>query len=201
MLKDKPLPDPPINTSYPEDPFVNLMDTWINAPYSSSPGDELGHRDRSLSSWILKVVVDEGISVREKMTLFWHNHFPISSIEDPKFTYRYSNTLRTFALGNFRELTKAITVDPAMLIYLNGKQNTQERPNENYARELLELFTIGKGPLIAPGDYSNYTEQDVKELARILTGFKNYGFAEESTDGTFGSRFEMHHHDTGTKQL
>ena len=77
------------------------------------------------------------------------------------------------ALGNFRDLAKKMTLDLAMLSYLNGNQNTRRAPNENYARELFELFTIGKGDLAGPGDYTNYTEDDIREAARVLTGWRN----------------------------
>jgi uncharacterized protein (DUF1800 family) len=80
--------------------------------------------------------------------------------------------LRRNALGNFRELTKQITIDPNMLIYLSGNQNNDEAPNENYARELLELFTIGKGDAVGNGDYTNYTEEDIIQIAKVLTGWR-----------------------------
>lgn len=79
------------------------------------------------------------------------------------------------ANGNYKELAKKITLDNAMLIYLNNTSNTKSAPNENYAREFLELFTIGKGPQIAAGNYTTYTEADVVQAARILTGFRTKG--------------------------
>jgi uncharacterized protein (DUF1800 family) len=81
------------------------------------------------------------------------------------FCYRYNVLLRNYALGNFKDLVRAVTREPAMLRYLNGYANTKKAPDENYGRELQELFTIGKGP------GSHYTEADVKAAARVLTGY------------------------------
>lgn len=80
------------------------------------------------------------------MTLFWHNHVPVqfSTIYLGSALYRYSQTLRQYALGNFRSLIRAVTLDPAMPYYLNGHLNSQQAPDENYAREIQELFVIGK---------------------------------------------------------
>jgi uncharacterized protein (DUF1800 family) len=102
--------------------------------------------------------------LRERMTLFWHGHFT-SSMTDVKSSVamiRQNELLRTHALGSFRELLAGILRDPAMLTYLNNNSNKKDRPNENLARELMELFCLGEG---------NYTEQDVKEAARALTGW------------------------------
>jgi uncharacterized protein (DUF1800 family) len=96
---------------------------------------------------------------------------------------------------------KDITIDPAILRYLNGNQNTKVAPNENYARELLELFTIGKGPQVGPGDYTNYTEQDVAEIAKVLTGWVDVGYFSINPAVTVGSAFVPNRHDNSTKQL
>ncbi len=202
LFEEIPLPAPPINVVYQNDNQVAVGETWINARYSQGNlVDEMDYRERSLFSWTIGLMIEEGISIRERLTLFWHNHFPVEAILDPKFLYRYSNLLRSHAWGNFRDLVKEITVDPSMLIYLNGKQNSGEEPNENYARELLELFTIGKGPQIGPGDYTNYTEEDVKQFARVLSGWRDYGFTTHESDGDFGAEFFPSRHDSGTKTL
>jgi len=86
--------------------------------------------------------------------------------------YYYVNMLRINALGNFKKLTEEVTVSPAMLVYLDGDENKAGAPNENYGRELFELFSIGKGPLIGDGNYTNYTETDIKEAAKVLTGWQ-----------------------------
>lgn len=97
------------------------------------------------------------------MTLFWANHF-VCQNNQVHFIQQYNNTLRKYALGNFSDLTKAISKEPAMLFYLNNKQNKKSSPNENFARELMELFTLGRG---------KYSEKDIKEAARAFTGYNN----------------------------
>ncbi|WP_242117780.1 DUF1800 domain-containing protein [Aestuariivivens sediminicola] len=105
--------------------------------------------------------------LNEKMTLFWANVFVCRDNNAIHFQH-YNNTLREYALGNFRDFVKAVAREPSMSKYLNNRQNVKESPNENFARELMELFTLGIG---------NYTEQDIKEAARAFTGwsFKRNG--------------------------
>ncbi|HMQ90796.1 MAG TPA: DUF1800 domain-containing protein [Flavilitoribacter sp.] len=202
LFEDMPMPEPPVNPAYDSDPNVAIGESWVDKGYSSpNPPDEMEYRERSLFAWTIGQMMNEEISIREKLTLFWHNHFPIAAIEDPRYMYRYITTLRAHAWGNFKELAKAITIDPSMLIYLNGNRNSFEAPNENYARELLELFTIGKGPSAGPGDYTNYTEHDVREMARVLSGWEDYGFTAEEPDSEVGAEFKPEKHDTGTKTL
>tara|TARA_B100000767_G_C19753245_1_gene531772 strand:- start:1084 stop:2364 length:1281 start_codon:yes stop_codon:yes gene_type:complete len=137
------------------------------------------------------------ISIREKLTVFWHNHF-VAENTNPHREYYYINLLRTNALNNFKELTKKITIDTNMLLYLSGSQNTNTAPNENYSRELLELFTIGKGDAVGNGDYTNYTEDDVTEIAKVLTGWRVKGL--NNTDSQI-SYFSNSKHTSGTKNL
>jgi uncharacterized protein (DUF1800 family) len=124
------------------------------------------------------------------MVLFWHNHFVTETgmVHDSRFIYNYNFTLRKHALGNFKDLTKAVTLDPAMLVYLNGYLNSKGAADENYARELHELFTVGKGP------DSHYTEDDVRATARVLTGYR-----VDRT--TITSRFDTTQHDIGNKEF
>ena len=101
----------------------------------------------------------------EKMALFWHGHFA-SSMEKVRvawFMFKQNQLFRDNALGDFGTLTKAIVRDPAMMIYLDLQQNSKQKPNENFAREIMELFTLGEG---------NYTEEDIKEAARAFTGMR-----------------------------
>ena len=144
ILAELPLPDPPVNY-YSEDDNVSIGQTWIDSPYPDNRQVARGARNRSLAGWSMGRLLNEGINIREKMVLFWHNHFAIErqKVNDPKFIYRYITLLRENALGNFKQLVKDVTIDPAMLRYLDGHQNTRRKPNENYARELLELFFTG----------------------------------------------------------
>ena len=134
------------------------------------------------------------------MSLFWQNHFAAEYSNDARATYNYINLLRTNALGNFRELVKAVTIDPCMLMFLNGNSNTKNKPNENYSRELLELFSVGKGPQVGAGDYTNFTEEDIKQGAKILTGWNVKGVLS-SIETTTSSYFISSKHDLSSKTL
>ena len=206
LLENIPLPTPPINYNFSNDSSVPVGTPWVEAPWSEDRSvrmEQLGYRWRSLNAWAVGLLFDRPISIREKMVLFWHNHFPVNDIEivDPRYLYNYTTKIRERATGNFRELTKEITIDPSMLRFLNGNRNEKGAPNENYARELLELFTIGKGPQIGPGDYSNYTEEDVKEIARALTGWVDHGYMSHENNGEIYVEFVPNRHDQGTKKL
>ena len=117
--------------------------------------------------WIDRMVHPKEV-LRERMTLFWATHF-VCRDRQPKHMLQYNNTLRTFALGDFRAFVKAISKETSMLKYLNGKQNRKQKPNENFARELMELFTLGEG---------QYTEKDIRQSARAFTGY-NHNFQGE----------------------
>jgi hypothetical protein len=117
-----------------------------------------------LRGWWISRMLHTKRPLQEKMTLFWHGHFT-SSIEDVRLArhmYTQNQLLRQNCLGNFKQLVLDISRDPAMLRYLDNNTNRKGRPNENYARELLELFTMG---------IDNYTEEDIKEAARAFTGW------------------------------
>ncbi|MEO8738868.1 MAG: DUF1800 domain-containing protein [Casimicrobiaceae bacterium] len=117
-----------------------------------------------LRAWWMSEMLDTPSPLTERMTLFWHNHF-VSSQQKVKLAelmYRQNVTLRANAVGNFGAMLHAIGRDPAMVIYLDSAQNRKGTPNENFAREVMELFTLGEG---------TYTEQDVKEAARAFTGW------------------------------
>lgn len=199
LFADQDLPEPPVNFFFQDDPNVPVGETWVDAPYANVQSQN--YRVASLGAWTVGLMLNEGVSLREKMTLFWHNHFVTAGVNDPKFVYRYITTLRENALGNFRTLAELMTVDPAMLRYLNGNQNDKNAPNENYARELFELFTIGKGLQIGDGDYSTYTEDDVIAAARVLTGWRDRGFFTTNPDQAVESTYVNFRHDTGDKQF
>ena len=108
------------------------------------------------------------------MVLFWQNHFATEGtvISDARYVYYMHNKFRINFLGNFKSLVKSINRDPAMLVYLSGIYNVKEAPNENYARELFELFTVGKGPIDGEDSYTYYTESDILEASKILSGWQ-----------------------------
>ena len=119
---------------------------------------------REMRAWWIRRMVNTPRPFEEKMTLFWHGHFTSGhrEVRNSTMMYRKNQLLRENALGNFRDILVAVSQDPAMLRYLNNAQNKKKAPNENYARELLELFTMGEG---------NYSETDIKQAARALTGW------------------------------
>ena len=161
--QDKKLVD---KTIAPIDKYVKLGDTFINANFDENVEY---YRSMALKGWWLDSVIHQTPSIHEKMTFFWTNHIPIQMflVYDARFSYKYLMTLRNNALGNFKTIVKEMTIDPAMLFYLNGTYNEKNAPDENYGRELQELFCVGKG------SGSKYTEDDVKAAARVLTGWKS----------------------------
>ncbi|MGQ0502506.1 MAG: DUF1800 domain-containing protein [Panacagrimonas sp.] len=118
-----------------------------------------------LQTWWMQEILTTPAPLAERMTLFWHGHFTsaLQTVKAGQLIYRQNVLLRRHALGNYRQLLHEIAHDPAMLLYLNNQQNRKGAPNENFARELLELFTLGEG---------HYQEQDIKEAARAFTGWK-----------------------------
>ena len=140
---------------------------------------------KKLQDWWVKHLLKTRSPFLERMTLFWHNHFP-SSIEKTQqvnMLHQQNLLFRKHALGNFGKMLHAIAKDPAMLIYLDGYVSTKEEPNENFSRELLELFTLGIG---------HYSESDMREAARAFTG---WGIDDRT--GKFVNR--PNNHDTGIK--
>ncbi|MBI1226941.1 MAG: DUF1800 family protein [Bacteroidetes bacterium] len=172
-------------------PALALGETWVDRPYNN---DAEGYRTESFRGWWLNLMLGQGISIRERMTLFWHNHFATQteSVFYGKVCYNHNQLLRGNALGNFKELTKLVTKDVMMLFYLNGYLNNKDAPDENYARELQELFTIGKD------NPDHYTEEDVVQAARVLTGW-TIDWNTYYTD--IQSVFYTGAHDQGDKQF
>jgi uncharacterized protein (DUF1800 family) len=141
---------------------------------------------RSLQLWWLNRMLATPAPLQEKMTLYFHGHFTTTIVQkgvSPAMAFNQNQLFRRFALGNLRELTRQVSKDPAMLVYLDGASNMAAHPNENYARELMELFTLG---------VDNYTEADVRNSARAWTGWRYNRFTEEAT-------FNPEFHDNGTK--
>ncbi len=136
------------------------------------------------AAWAYRMLTTPA-QLREKMTLFWHGHFATSAakVEDVKLMHQQNELLRTNALGDFAKIVQGISKDPAMLIYLDSITNRKAHPNENYAREVMELFCLGEG---------NYTEEDVVQLARCFTGW-------EIKRGKY--RFNKYQHDFGEKTI
>jgi len=140
---------------------------------------------RQLAAWWVYVLLHTTDPLLERMTLFWHGHFATSAekVTDAELMLEQNRLLRRHAMGDFRPFVQEISRDPAMLVYLDSATNRKAHPNENYARELMELFCLGEG---------HYSEKDVRELARCFTGWeiKLVKF-----------RFNRFQHDSGSKTL
>ncbi len=138
-------------------------------------------QNEELNLNFLSKMVSSREQMREKMAFFWHGHFA-SRIQNPKFNRQILNVIRKNALGNFKDLLFEVSQAPAMLNFLNNQQNKKDHPNENFAREVMELFTMGRG---------NYTEKDIREAARAFTGWSY------DKEGNFAEKKKIH--DEGSK--
>ncbi|MBR9976922.1 MAG: DUF1800 domain-containing protein [Bacteroidetes bacterium] len=151
------------DTTPPEPPFDWQHDDYWN----NNTNNDRDNRDRlqELRDWWTERMLLQDFSIREKMTFFWSNHWATeaSSARQPHFNFWFIEYFRQNFLGNFKQMVKDVTVSPLMLLYLDGAYNTRTRPNENYARELMELHTLGEG--------NGYTQEDIQEAARALTGW------------------------------
>ncbi|HZK76026.1 MAG TPA: DUF1800 family protein, partial [Candidatus Kapabacteria bacterium] len=193
-LLDTTLPLPPEPGSWVESYLVPVKNNQI-ANQNENRLDNM--RTQELTNWWFDLMVQENLSIRERLTLMWTNHFVTGStvVGHTGFMYTYLQTCRANALGNFKNFALTISTDPAMLVYLNGNQNYVENgksfANENYARELMELFTLGIN--FPNTTVANYTETDIQNSARALTGWS------PSTSWPFAGVLNDTRHDTGNK--
>jgi uncharacterized protein (DUF1800 family) len=157
---------------------ATLNDTGLAAAKKDADGTQI-------RGWWVYCMLHSGHPLREKLTLFWHNHFATSfvKVRDAGLMVRQNALFRTHALGRFEPMLQAVSRDPAMLLWLDSNSNVKGRPNENYGRELMELFSLGVG---------NYTERDIREAARAFTGWH--------TDGQ-AFKFNAAQHDEGAKTV
>ncbi|MCG8331912.1 MAG: DUF1800 domain-containing protein [Chitinophagales bacterium] len=165
-----PAPEPPYwafwtNEEYPDE------DTYFEV------------KDQFFRQWLAEAATPE-LAIRNKLALFWHNHFVAEEevYGCNAFMWSYYYLIHTNVLGNFRSLVEEMGKNPAMLVYLNGNQNVAEEPNENYARELMELFTMGEN--------NGYTQDDIVEVARALTGWRVEMYACDTTVSFDASLFD-----------
>ena len=155
--------DPAVDLGPPDPP---VWATWDYAMYEAEDPngdlDLIGQHRRELRVRWLKDMLTDGI--RAKMALFWSNHFVtgINTYNSNPYMWDYYSLIHEYAFGNFRSFAREVGKNSAMLVYLNGNQNVAGSPNENYARELMELFTLGEG--------NGYSQADIVNMARALTG-------------------------------
>jgi uncharacterized protein (DUF1800 family) len=172
-----------LNGGEGQDEFDRVMDSLAPESARFQPQDRTA--DVALQGWWLHRMLRTSHPLRERMTLFWHNHFATSILKVRQATpmARQNILIRSHALGKFGPFLLEMSRDPAMLIWLDSNSNSRGRPNENYARELMELFSLGVG---------RYTESDVREAARAFTGWH-----------TDGKKFTLNNfqHDGGKKTL
>lgn len=144
---------------------------WVTNGATSANSANFKLIDYIRGWWLNEAILDN--SIGHKMQFFlhsiWNTHFGAKPSE---FFFDHLQLLRHFTLGNYKVLAEKMTKDNLMLLYLNNNENTKNNINENYAREFLELFTIGKGPQVSIGNYTNYTEDDIVSAAKVFTGFK-----------------------------
>lgn len=175
------------NTTTVIDPVVPMGSTWINN--ITADGTLNSYRRSTFKKWQVGNMVLQEKNITEKMCLFWANHFSIEAdiVAYGNYVYTHHDTIRKNCLGNFKQLIKLITIDAGMLRYLNGYLNTNTAPDENYGRELQELFTLGKHIDV------KYSEADVKAAAKVLTGWR--------INSTFSVYFDTTKHDVTNKQF
>ena len=159
------LPAPPV------DPSTGT--TWLT-PVASGGEDQEDLIDY-FTAWHMEQMRISGASIKERLVWFLHTHLPIKRTTVPSSEgIYYQNALyRYYAFGDFKELFLKVCVDNAMLLFIDNATNDVDSPNENYAREMFELYSIGRGKQISEGNYTNYTEDDVKAATRVLTGYIN----------------------------
>ncbi len=200
-------PDPPLKSYTKLNPATGKLEdsidtkvpwgtTWVNTvpDYQNEPVVADGPRRGTFKIWWMSLLAEQERNIREKMTLFWSNHLATEAdvVNIGIMMYNTNALQRKYALGNFKNLVRDITTDCGMLKYLNGDSNNKNAPDENYARELQELFCVGKG------SGSGYTEDDIKAAAKVLTGWtiNLNGFQSPAT-----ATFRPALHDTTDKKF
>lgn len=176
------IPSPPVNYYQPTSSDENSLpygSDWTQNVFTGSTGSTTNtNRTRGLASWNLGLALNQELNIREKMSMFWYHFIPIDfttvrnspnsfcSNNSARICYDYIKYFRTNCMGNFKILIRNMATQPAMMYYLNNQVNSKTAPDENFAREVMELFTLGKDPL------SLYTQNDVVQAAKVLTGWR-----------------------------
>ena len=196
--------DDSVTYSEPYDPLPdeNPHGFWLSSGVYPPDIPNQGRKRGLLTAWWWYNMINR-VNLKDKLTFFLHTTFTIANgdVGASHYFYDHLKLLEYYSSGNLRDLAKKITLDNAMLNYLDNTQNNANNPNENYAREFLELFTITKGEQVGEGDYSTYTEQDVIEAARVFSGFKTQldrSIIDPDTNIPMG-RLSINQHDQGIK--
>jgi uncharacterized protein (DUF1800 family) len=199
-------PSPPVNSYDNYSPDENNLaygSDWTNDPLPSGANTTNSRRNDSLSQWNFGLACNQDLTIKEKMTWFWYHFIPVDfeTVRTSPFSFAGTNSCRILhtylkmfrdnPLGNFKTIIRAMATQPAMMYYLNNQANTKTSPDENFAREIMELFTLGKDPL------SQFTEVDVIQAAKVLSGWRvvNLNTVNPITN------FDLSLHDTSNKQF
>jgi uncharacterized protein (DUF1800 family) len=205
---DNTPPAPPVNwyeNIQPDQDGVPYGADWTNSFFATNAAGQLTNVQRNLGMrrWLYSLTLNSDHSIREKMVWFWYHFIPVDfddiyqtnnnfiKSNSARVFYRYFKLLRDNSLGNFKTLIRQISTEPAMMFYLNNQQNSAVAPDENFARELMELFTLGKDPA------SQYAQQDVVEAAKVLTGWR----VQNLNTASFTTNFVSSQHSTANKQF
>jgi len=197
---------PPVNyyqNIFADEGNISYGSDWTQHAFNSNTvGSTTNlYRMNGVSYWNIGLGLNQSLTIREKMTWFWYHLIPVDfgtirasqnaycATNSARISYEYLQNFRTNALGNFKTLIRSIATQPAMMYYLNNQANTNSAPDENFAREIMELFTLGKDPL------SQFTESDVVAAAKVLTGWRVQNLNTHPTTTSFVSSI----HDTSTK--
>jgi uncharacterized protein (DUF1800 family) len=199
-------PSPPVNYYQPTAADENGLaygSDWTQNVFTTGSigGTTNTNRTRGLAAWNLSLALNQELDIREKMTWFWYHFIPIdfTSVRisqnsycgnnSARICYDYMKYFRENCMGNFKSLIRNIATQPAMMYYLNNQANSKTAPDENFAREVMELFTLGKDPL------SEYTQDDVVQAAKVLTGWRVKNLNATPTTTTYDDAL----HDKTTK--
>ncbi len=199
-------PSPPVNSYNNFSPDENGLPygaDWTNNPLPTGAFTTNSRRNESLAQWNFGLACNQDLTIKEKMTWFWYHFIPVDfeTVRVASYPYAGSNSCRILhtylkmfrdnPLGNYKTLIRTMATQPAMMYYLDNQANTKTSPDENFAREIMELFTLGKDPL------SQYTEADVVQAAKVLTGWRvvNLNTANPITN------FNVSFHETSNKQF
>jgi len=199
-------PSPPVNSYNNFSPDENSLPygaDWTNDPLPTGTFTTNSRRNESLAQWNFGLACNQDLTIKEKMTWFWYHFIPVDfeTVRVAPFSHAGTNSCRILhtylkmfrdnPLGNYKTLIRTMATQPAMMYYLNNQANTKTSPDENFAREIMELFTLGKDPL------SQFTEVDVVQAAKVLTGWRvvNLNTVSPSTN------FDVIFHETSNKQF
>ncbi len=199
-------PSPPVNSYNNYSPDENNLAygaDWTNNPLPSTAGTTNSRRIDSLSQWNFGLACNQDLTIKEKMTWFWYHFIPVdfetvrvssfphAGTNSCRILHTYLKMFRDNPLGNYKTLIRTMVTQPAMMYYLNNQANTKTSPDENFAREIMELFTLGKDPL------SQYSEVDVVQAAKVLSGWRVINLNTVSPV----TNFDVSHHETSNKQF